>query len=374
MTPFAPCSELALSHRVNRDYAESIQLYREAIDLHEKKNPGQYDRHTLIAMRSLAAMYRRLDRNQEALEWSKRAFELLKAKLGVHHDETLSAMRDLALSHREDSTYEEAIQLYQDAIAFHKKKNGGQHDRISLRAMGRLARLYRELGNLSPAIKLLEKTLDHQRKVLGPDDSDTVLTVEFLAMWCRSAPDRAYDAKRYTEALIELMERARAPNRFAFMSDSAVWLAHSPDADDRSRAVELAQQVVDADSNKGMGWHVLGIAQLRMEQYPQAVSSLTRADELLPVADRSHRFLLAIAEAKQGNHSAARTWYDKANEWLKFRTPRESERLADLRDEASKALGITSLETDTAPDESSPEAPSSLDRRRQRWSPLRPSP
>ena len=312
-------------------------------------------------MRSLAAMYRRLDRNQEALEWSKRAFELLKAKLGVHHDETLSAMRDMALSHREDSTYEEAIQLYENAIAFHKEKNGGQHDRISLRAMGRLATLYRELGNLIAAIELLEKTLTHQRKVLGPDDSDTVKTVEFLAMWCRSAPDRAYDATRYTEALIELMERARNPNRFAFMSDSAVWLAHSPDADDRSRAVELAQEVVDADSSKGMGWHVLGIAHLRMEQYPQAARSLTRADELLPGGDRSHRFLLAIAEAKQGNHSAAHAWYDKANQWLN-QNPLESERLADLRDEARQAIETDELKPETAPaTENSPATLRSLD-------------
>ena len=292
---------------------------------------------TLWTMGSLAATYRMLRRNEEALELSKREFELRNAKLGVDHDDTLLAMRELALTYRLNGNFKESIQYYEEAIALHEKKNLGQYDRQTLRAMGRLAMLYRDSGDIDQAIKLFKKALEHQKNVLGENDADTVKTVEILAMECRGVPERSDEARRYTEELIVLLERANNPKRLAFMTDSAVWLAHSPDADDRSRAVELAQEVVDTDSGSGMGWHALGITQLRMEQYPQAVRSLTRADELLQADDRSHWFLLSIAEAKQNRHAAARTWYDKANEWLN-QNPRETERLASLRNEARHAL------------------------------------
>ena len=126
------------------------------------------------------------------------------------------------------------------------------------------------------------------------------------------------------------------------LSRLAWFLATCPDPKfrDPSRAVGLARQAVGSDEANGAIWNALGVAEYRNSDTRKAIEALSKSVELTSGGSAGDWLFLAMAHWKQGNKAPARSWYDKAVQWMEERKSQDDE-LRRFRDEAAALLGVT---------------------------------
>jgi tetratricopeptide (TPR) repeat protein len=115
---------------------------------------------------------------------------------------------------------------------------------------------------------------------------------------------------------------------------------------DPDKSVELARQAVEKAPEDGAIWNSLGVALYRAGDWKAAIEALGKADELSP--DKSpafNGFFLAMTHRQLGDRERARSWYDRAVEWMDRHGP-EDEALRRLRAEAAALLGLADLPND----------------------------
>lgn len=83
-----------------------------------------------------------------------------------------------------------------------------------------------------------------------------------------------------------------------------------------SRAVELAEHAVASTPNEGFIWNTLGVARYRTGDWAGARVALEKAIELRSGGDYIEWLFLAMTFWQLGNKDEARTWYDRAVEWI----------------------------------------------------------
>ena len=102
--------------------------------------------------------------------------------------------------------------------------------------------------------------------------------------------------------------------------------------------MELARQATDAFPRTADYWNTLGLALYRSGDAQGAIAALNESLELLSGGDAFDWFLLAMAEHRMGNQTAARQWFEKAVEWFGEQNPRTRKRILPLYAEAEKCL------------------------------------
>jgi WD40 repeat protein len=108
---------------------------------------------------------------------------------------------------------------------------------------------------------------------------------------------------------------------------------------DPAQALTLAQEAVRLAPEMGDYWSTLGMAQYRAGKWQDAVASLHKALELREGVVSSDWFFLAMAHEKLGKKTEARSWYDKAVQWMEKNAPKYEE-LIRFRAESVAVLGI----------------------------------
>jgi serine/threonine protein kinase/TPR repeat protein len=105
-------------------------------------------------------------------------------------------------------------------------------------------------------------------------------------------------------------------------------------------AVELAQKAVGIEPKNGELWKTLGAAQYRAGNWQAALIATNKSIELRRdgVGARDW-FVLAMINWQLGDKERARSWYDKAVQWMKDHESKDQE-LQQFQDEASKLLKV----------------------------------
>jgi tetratricopeptide (TPR) repeat protein len=106
-----------------------------------------------------------------------------------------------------------------------------------------------------------------------------------------------------------------------------------------AEAVGLAKRAVTRAPKVGDYWNTLGVAQYRAGEFQSSLIALGRSVELRSGGDASDYFFLAMTYERLGDRARARTWYDKAVQWMDNRSP-QGEGDIRYRAEAKEILGI----------------------------------
>ncbi len=106
-----------------------------------------------------------------------------------------------------------------------------------------------------------------------------------------------------------------------------------------AEAVDLARKAVTRAPKAGTFWNTLGVAHYRANELQSALVALRLSVELRSGGDCADFFFLAMAYERLGDRKQARTWYDKAVQWMDKRSL-QAEADIRYRAEAKEILGI----------------------------------
>ena len=129
------------------------------------------------------------------------------------------------------------------------------------------------------------------------------------------------------------------PENHVINNDRAWFLATSPEPGlwDAALAVQLAKKAVKARPKTGSYRNTLGVALYRNGDYKAAVAELETAISLHEGGSSFDWFFLAMAHWRLGERDEARTWFDRAVQWMEKYQPHDDE-LRRFRAEAEAML------------------------------------
>jgi serine/threonine protein kinase/Tfp pilus assembly protein PilF len=144
------------------------------------------------------------------------------------------------------------------------------------------------------------------------------------------------------------------------------------------RAVALATKAAEQAPGDAQCWLILGVAQYRSGAAKEAIDAIEKSVHLNPGGDAYGWFFLAMAWWQKGEKAIARSWYDKAVQWMErnqshdaglLRSPQvtapasslvkpysgsQHEELLRLRAESAALLGVTDRPNPTGKKEEHP--------------------
>jgi serine/threonine protein kinase len=128
---------------------------------------------------------------------------------------------------------------------------------------------------------------------------------------------------------------ASVHNEWAWMLATCPYLANR----DPGRAVTLARKAVALEPELGGFWNTLGVACYRAGDWTEALSALTQSMDRRRGGDPADWYFLAMAHRQLGHPAEARSWYDRAVQWMEQRQSKDQE-LRGFRAEAAALLGV----------------------------------
>ena len=165
----------------------------------------------------------------------------------------------------------------------------------------------------------------------------------------------AETAQQYRQRAGQLLQQSqKATTGPPDMANDLAWqLANWPNASlrDPSRAVRLAERIVQLSPQKADYWTTLGAAQYRSGQWRAAVTSLEKSVQLRNGGQAHDWLLLAMAHWRLEEEQKAREWYEKAAKGTE-EDATDDEELSRLKKEAMSLL----RSTEQASDEKHPDA------------------
>jgi serine/threonine protein kinase/tetratricopeptide (TPR) repeat protein len=344
---------LGQSYLYLRDAKIAEEQFRAAYALYTKHlGPDHPD--TLSSMHNLATAYGRVGRRTEALKLLEETLALRKAKLGPDHPDTLSSMFHIAFIYFTLGQYADAIKLSESTLALQKAKLGPDHP-DTLECRNFLAVCYNAVGRVADAIQLGEQTLALKKANLGPHQRMTLGEMSNLAAYYYRA-GRLREALALQEETLRLKRAHLRPDdqflAIALGENLAWWLATAPDPKrrDPARAVALAAEAVQIAPAEVECWRALGAAHYRTGKWQEAAAALDKAMRLRTLDEvrqgtidfssaAGNAFFLAMVHWQLGDKDKARTWYERAVQYMAKGVPRDEESLR-LRAEAEELLGV----------------------------------
>jgi tetratricopeptide (TPR) repeat protein len=144
---------------------------------------------------------------------------------------------------------------------------------------------------------------------------------------------QAEAAEPYRKALELSPEDAAVNNQLAWFLATRAPLCLR----DAALAVRLAKKAVASRPKSGEYRNTLAVAHYRNGDDRGAVAELEAAMRLRAGGDSFDWFFLAMAHARLGDHDQARTWFDRAVQWMDKHRPHNGE-LRQFRAEAEDLL------------------------------------
>jgi tetratricopeptide (TPR) repeat protein len=218
-----------------------------------------------------------------------------------------------------------------------------------------LANLLRDSAHRPEAETLYRAALSIQQarvdqKIVDADD------LAMFALTCKdfgnllAAMGKPHEAKPFFDKARQGLRQAlqlrveHQAERYTLHEQSARFLATCPDSEfrDPSGAVDTAKKAVELAPQVGSCWNTLGIAYYRLGRWQESVDALQKAGGLRSGGDSFDWFFLAMARWQLGDKEQARTWYDRAVQWMEKHQP-QGEELIRFRAEAAELLGVKEL-------------------------------
>jgi tetratricopeptide (TPR) repeat protein len=125
----------------------------------------------------------------------------------------------------------------------------------------------------------------------------------------------------------------------AINNELAWFLATGPEPRlrDATQAVQRAKKAVEARQESPDCWNTIGVANYRSGDDKAAVVALEKAISLRSGGNSFDWFFLAMAHWRLGDHDEARTWFDRAVQWMDEHKPHDDQ-LRRFRAEAEAML------------------------------------
>jgi serine/threonine protein kinase/Flp pilus assembly protein TadD len=180
-----------------------------------------------------------------------------------------------------------------------------------------------------------DEIADMLRSVLKLQPDSGPIYASLASILSRQGKNEEADAA-WRKAIELEPDNAESFNTYAWNLATAA----DPKRRDPPRAVELAKKAVELAPKDRDVWNTLGVAQYCVAQWQPALDSLQKSSELRGGGDASDWYFLAMANWQLGHKDEARTWYDKAVEWMDKNQPKNEE-LLRFRNEAAELLGIS---------------------------------
>jgi len=349
---------------------EAERAFRRALELRESlvaefpKVPG-YRKDLADSYVNLGGLLRAPGRLAEAEQALRRAIELQEVLVVQSPDNPDyrsrlgASLSNLGQLQKDRGELTSALASFQRAI---------EHQREALRANPSNP-AYREYlrNHYGGMAHVLEKRGDHAGAAQAAEESartspnrarDSVFWAEFFVRCQRlaetdsrlSTADRQATVREYARrALTLLKEAVKAGGDDPQALNSLAWfLATCPDSRfrDPARAVELARKAVEMAPKAEATWNTLGVAQYYAGESDKAVESLSRSMKLTSGGSPADWLFLSMAHWQKGDKDKARSWYDKAAEWMGKNRSQDDE-LRRFHAEAAALLGVTEHPTPT---------------------------
>ena len=222
-------------------------------------------------------------------------------------------------------------------------------DHLSILGIGyyRLATVDQRAKTSEGALSWYSKALDALRH-LGQINPDNAVASELIGQCFGQRARLQSKLGRSSEALADYeMALQKRPEDWNLWRDAAWAMADAPEPALRKleRAVALARQVTDHDSDNPSSWRTLGSVQYRAGQWDAAAKSLNRSIELSKGESGPHELLfLAMIHWQLGDQKKARECYQNALTLMK-KNRRVAQDLARFRYEAAQLLGLSQRKT-----------------------------
>jgi serine/threonine protein kinase/Tfp pilus assembly protein PilF len=236
-----------------------------------------------------------------------------------------------------EQSYRKAVDLLDRVV---KELPESVYPRVDLaRTLPRLADLLKDLGRRQEA-EVIRRRMTRLYETLKANFAEDPehrrnLVLSYLGLACLLCElgRQAEAAEPYRKAL-ELEEDDHAVN-----NELAWFLATSPESRlrDAARAVRLAKKVVTAQPDSANYRNTLGVAYYRIGDDRAAITELERAMSMEEGGSSLDWFFLAMAHWRLGDRNTARTWFDRAVEWMDKHKPHDDE-LCRFRAEARALL------------------------------------
>src|SRR5579862_3251241 len=159
---------------------------------------------------SVADLYRRQGRFQEAKPLYQRALVLAEQTLGRHHSYIASILNKQALLDRSERRYRDAAVRYQRALAIARRAWGASHPQVAA-AYYNLGALEHERGRHAAAEPFVRRALKLRDRALAPDHPDLAANLALLA--ATLAGQKKYpEAESLYRRAIDVAEQAYGRN------------------------------------------------------------------------------------------------------------------------------------------------------------------
>jgi tetratricopeptide (TPR) repeat protein/tRNA A-37 threonylcarbamoyl transferase component Bud32 len=205
-----------------------------------------------------------------------------------------------------------------------------------------LANLLKDAGRRREAEEIRRRVIDHYETLTAnfPENPyyRPALVQSYLELVCL-----LWDLGRQTEAAEPCRKALElAPEDPAVNNQLAWFLATNPEPclRDAALAVRRAEKAVSARPQSANCRNTLGVAHYRNGDDKTAVAVLETAMSLREGGDSFDWFFLAMAHWRLGDRDEARTWFDRAVQWMDRHKPRDDE-LRHFRAEAEAMLAET---------------------------------
>jgi tetratricopeptide (TPR) repeat protein len=188
---------------------------------------------------------------------------------------------------------------------------------------------HRDNSRAQLAAEQWQKALDEASKAIALFQDD-------VEAW-RLRAEARIALKQYDQALADYRHSVKLGGYQAQTENKLAWrLVAAPDvrADLVAQAIEWARRAIFLTPGEGSYWNTLGVAHYRAGNWDEAIKVLQKSNELLRGRDLAYSaFFLAMAHWQRGQVTQARSWQERAIDWMAKHEP-DNRELQRFRDEA----------------------------------------
>jgi tetratricopeptide (TPR) repeat protein len=231
-----------------------------------------------------------------------------------------------------DSRMTEAEEAYLEAVNLLDRPFEESPEAASRRAdlaetLVGLANLLKEPGRREDVAEILRRAIAHYEKLQTDFPENTQYQLNLVLNYLRLIRLLG-DLGRSTEAAEPYRKAINLESEDAVVNNELAWFlvtSAEPRWRDAARAVRLAQMAVSALSESGNCRNTLGVAHFRNGDDKAAIAELETAMSLRAGGDSLDWFFLAMAHWRLGDREKARTWFDRAVQWMDKNKPHDDE-------------------------------------------------
>ena len=159
-------------------------------------------------MNNLGAIYMRLGKIDEALDYFQESAEGFKELFGSMHPDYASCLNNLASAYKETGNLGESLSLYMKVLDMDKVIYGVNHQRYAT-SLNNIALVYIQLGNHSLAGKLLIESKNIRANALGTHHPQYIKSLNDIGLYHLIIGDTLQSLNSFNEAIVSEINHMR---------------------------------------------------------------------------------------------------------------------------------------------------------------------